>query len=463
MRCTITCPRSMVRWISGILLKYGSLEKLPVKSPFYFGAPVRIKFLVAGSLAFLVGCSTSGHEVTESVVDLERQASVGEAAWEWGATGNERLAVFPVPGGVAVLQRNGVVILSGETGEEIWQYRVGEGEISGNLSDDGRYVVLRVEADGSRLEGGELVVLDSGTGEIEHEFEISDIEAFERVGWMPQVGESLSGVMGDIWVVQEEEDVVAYDLGGGGNVWSTPTSELSRCADVGSVDDLAVLDEALVVAVTCYEQPEDRESVDMVEGRDFVSGLVGLNPVSGEELWRFEEQLGMFPADSQGRTLEVQESGLLVVDYPFEDVRQLVDPTEGEVWGLGRNNVLWSSADGSRVGVWHAELRDYRIEEPSGDVLASLEGETGASPAPTVSGGGFLGLEEGVLYVAEEIPADAEEPVIGYFSGFGGASEIGTSGHGGARREIHAVVSVPGAVVVSYTEDGGQSGVIGLH
>ncbi|WP_433699795.1 PQQ-binding-like beta-propeller repeat protein [Nocardiopsis sp. CA-288880] len=398
------------------------------------------------------------------MVELEHRSAVSEVAWDWSASDGSRLAVFPVPGGVAVLQAAGIVVLSGETGEELWRYRVSEGEVSGNVSDDGRHVVLRSEGDAGADTGGtELTVLDSGTGEIVHEFDSSGVEAVERVGWMPQIAESLSAVMGDIWFVHEEENVVAYHLGDDRDVWSTPTSDLSQCAGVGSVDDLAVLNEALVVAVTCYEQPEDREPVDMVEGREFVSGLVGLDPASGEELWRHEEQLGLFPADSQGRTLAVQESGLLVAEYPYTELRQFVDPAEGEVRGLGRNNVLWSSGDGSRLGVWHAESRDYRIEDRSGGVLASLEEETGASPDPTVDGGGFLGLEEGVLHITEEILADAEEPVIGYFSGFEGNSEIDVSGHGGARWEVHAAVSVPGAVVVSHTETEGRSGVIGLR
>ncbi|GAA1437937.1 hypothetical protein GCM10009602_04830 [Nocardiopsis tropica] len=418
------------------------------------------------SVSVSTGCSAlgSGHEVAESVVELEHRSAVSGVAWDWAAPDRSRAAVFPVPGGVAVLQAAGVVVLSGETGEELWQYRVSEGEVSGNVSDDGRHVVLRSEGDtGAGTGGTELTVLDSGTGEIVHEFDSNGVEAVERVGWMPQIGESLSGVTGDIWVVHDEAGVTAHQWEDGEARWSSATADLARCTDVGSVDDLAVLDGVVVAAFTCYEQPEGEDPVDMVEGREFVSGLVGLDPASGEELWRHEEQLGLFPADSQGRTLAVQESGLLVVEYPYTELRQFVDPAEGEVWDLGRNNVLWSSGDGSRLGVWHAESRDYRIEDRSGGVLASLEEKTGASPEPTVSGGGFLGLEEGVLHIAEEIPADAEEPVIGYFSGFEGTSEIDASGHGGARWEIHAAVSVPGAVVVSYTETEGRSGVIGLR
>ncbi|MFD3684406.1 PQQ-binding-like beta-propeller repeat protein [Nocardiopsis sp. NPDC058631] len=424
---------------------------------------MRIIFSIFFLMVFLVGCSSPGHQVTESVVELDHRTSVSEVAWEWGTPDSSRLAVFPVPGGVAVLQTAGVVVLSGETGEELWQYQVSEGEVSGNVSDNGRYVVLRWERNGGEDTGGaELIILDSGTGEIVHEFDSTDIEAVERVGWMPQIGESLSGVTGDVWVVQDEDGLTAHQLEDGEVLWSSATGDLARCADVGSVDDLAVLDDVVVAAFTCYEQPEGQEPVDMTEGQEFASGLVGFDPTTGEELWRSESQIGLFPADSHSRVLTVQGRGLIVVEYPYEEVRQLVDPSTGDVTDLGRNDVLWSNSDGSGLGVWHAESRDYRREDRSGEVLASLVEETGAAPAPTVSGGGFLGLEDGVLYLAEEVEGGADTPMLAYFAGFQGVSEI-TVDWDAQRTEVHDAESVPGAVAVSYTDGEGRSGVIGLR
>ncbi|MEE2036469.1 PQQ-binding-like beta-propeller repeat protein [Nocardiopsis sp. CT-R113] len=427
------------------------------------GRSVRIRFSIFFLPIFIVGCSSQGHEVTESVVELEHRSAVSEIAWDWAAPDSSRSAVFPVPGGVAVLQAAGVVVLSGETGEELWQYRISEGEVSGNVSDDGRHVVLRSEGDTGEGTGGtELTVLDSGTGEIVREFDSSDVEAVERVGFAPQIGESLSGVTGDIWVVQDEAGVTAHQLEDGEVLWSSATADLAACAAVGSVDDLAVLEDVVVAAFTCYEQPEGEDPVDMTEGREFVSGLAGIDPTTGEELWRSEGQAGLFPADSHSRVLTVQGSGLIVVEYPYEEVRQLADPSTGDVTDLGRNNVLWSNSDGSELGVWHAESRDYRHEGRSGEVLASFTEEAGAAPAPTVSGGGFLGLEDGVLYLAEEVEGGEDAPVLAYFAGFQGASEI-TADWDAQRTEVHDVVSVPGAVAVSYTDGEGRSGVIGLR
>lgn len=245
-------------------------------------------------------------------------------------------------------------------------------------------------------------------------------------------------------------------------LWASATADLARCTDVGSVDDLAVLDDVVVAAFTCYEQPEGEDPVDMTEGREFVSGLVGLDPTTGEELWRSEDQLGWFPADSHGRILAVRGSGLITVEYPYEEVHQLVDPSTGDVTELGRNVVLWSSPDGSALGVWHSAARDYRKEDRSGETLTSLTEETGAVPAPTVSGGGFFGLEDGVLYLAEEVEGGADAPVLAHFAGFQGAAEI-TADRDARVTEIHDAVSAPGAVAVSYTDDEGRSGVIGLR
>lgn len=146
--------------------------------------------VAALSVVLSVGCSTSvdGHEVAESVVDLEHRPAVSEVAWDWTAPDSSRSAVFPVPGGVAVLQAAGVVVLSGESGEELWQYRISGREVLGNVSDDGRHVVLRSESGTGAGPGEtELTVLNSGTGEIVHELHSSGIEAVERVGFAPQI------------------------------------------------------------------------------------------------------------------------------------------------------------------------------------------------------------------------------------------------------------------------------------
>lgn len=217
---------------------------------------------MAASLAFfLVGCTLGdgGHEVAGTTVELEHRTSVSAAAWEWEAPGSSPSAVFSVPGGVVVLRGDGAVALSGETGEEIWKYQDPERETLGNVSDDGRYVVLQT----GDVDGTELLVLDSGTGEVVYEqpFDRFGAEIVERVAEMSQLQGSLSGVTSDLWVVREESGVVARRLTSEGTLWSVAAKELARCEGVGSVDELAVLDEVVVAAVTCYEQPEDKDPV----------------------------------------------------------------------------------------------------------------------------------------------------------------------------------------------------------
>src|SRR5699024_7312819 len=130
-----------------------------------------------------------------------------------------------------------------------------------------------------------------------------------------------------------------------------------------------------VVGTNCYEQPVDEDAVEMTVGRDFISGLVGIDVDTGKVLWRWEEEVGLLEADSIERKFSLHENGLLAVEYPYDRVAQVVDPITGDVTISDEGRVVWSSDDGSRVGLWDQRTRNYRIEDLDGKIYESLLGE----------------------------------------------------------------------------------------
>ncbi|WP_026338433.1 MULTISPECIES: hypothetical protein [Nocardiopsis] len=424
------------------------------------------------SALLLVSCSAeegSGGGVTgsdgapqELVRDREYRSEVSGAAWTWEAPeGVSRTRVLPVPGGVAALLDDGVVGLSGENGGPMWEFRVPGSEVFGSVADHGRYFTLQILDSEDESAPPRMVVLDTVTGEPVQDYSLTEGDSSSGMvrGW-------LGNVTDEHWITVDGDGggLTAFELGSDRTAWSVP--DLARCEDVGSVDALVTLDEVTVAAVTCYEQPEGEDSVEMTEGQEFVSGFVGIDSATGEELWRTEEQTGMFPADSRERTVTVHESGLVTAYYPYAQAGRVVDPTTGEVATLEEGRVLWTNGDGSLLGVWNERARAYRTQDRSGEVREGGTGEgTGAAESILNALRGdplVVGLEDGVLQVSEEVSGGGETE-IAVFQSFEDAVPVMFTADGETPLEIGNALSAPGAVALSYSSGEGRSGVIGLH
>ena len=425
------------------------------------GSGMRFVLVVTFFSLVSSACSLGGsvREVADSVVDLDHRERVSEVAWVWESPGDYRPAIFSIPGGVAVIHNEGVVALSGDSGDEIWKYEVPNHAVVGNISDNGKYVVLQVGGEESE---GDLIVLDSGVGELVYEKPLPDfsMEIVERAMEIPQLRDSLRGVTDESWIVLTESDVMAHRLRGEGNSWSVSNSEIAPCGDVTSVDSIAVLSQVVVAAFTCYEQMEGEGEKNFTEGHEFTSGFVGLEVETGEALWRSEGRVGMFPADSQSREMNAFAENILLVKYPYENTKQLLDVISGEVIEEGRRAVIWSSRDGSRVGFWDIESNDYVIEDFSEGIVESLSEYKSHVPGSVLGGGGLVGLEGGVVYLAEEVSGERGKSVVAEFVGFRQREEI-VFGEGVDVKIVDGL-SVPGSVVVSYVDSKGRGGIMGL-
>ncbi|MGW5879266.1 outer membrane protein assembly factor BamB family protein [Nocardiopsis terrae] len=358
--------------------------------------------------------------------------------------------------GVVVLLEGGAFALSGETGEELWSYYDRGEQLAGNVTDDGEYVVLHDE------DSDRTVLLETDTGRIAHEYglDLSEYE-YTKTTSPHDLDAALGGITGETWVVRWENSVSSYDLDTGEPVWAA--ADVPSCSDVGQVDSLTVQKEVVVAATTCFEHPEDKETVAWTVGWDFTSELVGLDPGTGEELWRVEHSIGRMPYDSLGRTVTSRPGGLVYIDFndPSLPLRySLLDIEAREATHLETRSLLWTSQDGARLGLWDTETGDYLIQDRSGDVERTLERDGVSMSDDMVADGHRVGLEGGVLYLAEWTEDGSVPEGFARFEGFDSSTTFVWD-----RAESISVsnaLSVPGGVAVAYRADG-EPGVMGLR
>ena len=402
-------------------------------------------------------------EEWEPIQELEYPTSVSEVAWRWEVPeGNDthRVWLLPVAGGVGAVLDDGIIALSAETGGEMWSYQVSGSEVFSSGSSNGRYFVLQILDSEDKDAPPRMVILDLETGELVEDYLLSggaDSTGKQR-GW-------LSSINDERWVTASEGGLTAYALGSDHAVWEV--KDVVECDEnMGSVDGMVTGEKVTVVGTTCYEQPEEEDEIHMTEGQDFISGLVGIDMDTGKELWRWEDRLGLFPADSMERNFTLHENDLLTVDYPYDRIGQIVNPETGDVTTLDEGQVLWSNDDGSRFGVWDQYTQNYRIEDLSGEVYEALEDkELDIADLIYVArrGGRIVGLEKGALEVTREVPEEAGQIDIAAFQGFESTNSVSFSWSETYDLRFVEARSVPGAVAVSYLSYGETSGIIGIR
>ena len=402
-------------------------------------------------------------EEWEPIQDLEYPTSVSEVAWRWEVPeGNDtpRVGAIPVTGGVGAVLDDGIIALSAETGGEMWSYQVSGSEVFKATSSDGRYFVLQIMDSEDEDAPPRMVILDLETGEPVEDYLLgggADSTGMAR-GW-------LKNINGERWVTASEEGLTAFALGSDHAVWEV--KDVVKCDEnMGSIDGMITGEKVTVVGTTCYGQPEDEDVVKMTEGRDFSSGLVGIDMDTGKELWRWEEQLGLFAADSMERSFSLHENGLLAVEYPYDQVGQFVDPATGDVTIFDEGRVVWSNDEGSRIGLWDRRNYDYRIEDLEGETYEALpekELDILDYMFSVEREGHVVGLEEGLFQAVREVPRNAGKVEIAAFQGFESVASIDFTWNEEILLRLRGASSVPGAVVIPYYTFREDSGIIGIR
>ncbi len=424
----------------------------------------------AAVLLPLAGCglsSGSDHSTNDEVQELAYPERIEQVGWEWQPPEDARIiGSVPVPTGVAVVLDDGYVVLAGDTGEELWRYRAQDTARAAYASRDGEYLALEVEGTES---ASVLLRFNPSTGEILEESARdeagSDDAGVDDRSFRQSVEE---GTM----VVRSSEGpaLTALSLETGEPVWTR--EEPAGCTTTeglnSSTDDAVVLDGVVVEAFTCAPSVVRDFTYTREEGDVVISGLVGRDLRTGEELWRFEEDFGIHAFQSIEHRSLAPLSGQYLVMRTLNSPNVLLDVSTGEVIGEWEGGVIGVLEDGSVV-VWYARDGEYRRETPEGTALATLPNPVEAIPDTSdVTGLGTddsIVLAEGIVNSGEHsLGPDAEIWFHGWDSGDAPVViDVSQVGMKDAEARL-STTAVPGAVVLSYTESGddGRQTLLGL-
>lgn len=391
---------------------------------------------------------------------------IEQVGWEWQPPEGARIVdTVPVPTGVAVVLDDGYVVLAGDTGEEMWRYRAQDAALAAYASRDGEYLALEIK----EPEAGSLLLrFDSSTGEILEE-SARDEAGGEDTGvdvssFSQSVGE---GTM----VVRSSQSpaLTALSLGTGDRVWTheEPTECTTAEGLNSSTDGVIVLGDVVVEQFTCAPSVVRDFTFTREEGDVVLSGLVGRDLRTGEELWRFEEDFGIHAFQSMDhRSLDPLSEQHLVM-RTLNSPNVLFDVSTGEVIGEWEGAVIGVLEDGSVV-VWYPRDGEYQRENPEGTTLATLPNPAEAIPdSSDVTGMGTddsTVLEEGVVNSGEHsLGSDAQV----WFHGWSSENRPAVIDVSQVVTEDEARVSTtvaPGAVVLTYAADGddGDQALLGL-
>lgn len=406
---------------------------------------VRLAAAVGAVVLSAAGCGVfSGHRHTtnDDPRELSLPQRIEQVVWDWEAPEGVRLvATVAVPVGVVVVLDDGFVALAGDTGEEVWQYRVGEDARAAYASRRGDYLAMEVE---DPEDGALLVELAPSTGEVVKQVAIEETD--DERGINGAFGRNVSdGVL----ILRDPFDAPALEgrsLETDEALWVREDPPECTAVDGPTTDTVAsvVLGEVVLEGFSCTGGDDE-------DG----AGLLGRDLFTGEELWRFEEVLGP----------SVPGLGVLHRRYdPLTDrhlamrtlngLTRVFDVVDGELLGEWEEQVIGVLEDGS-VALHSAEHNQYRREDSSGELLAALSVPRGVNRSvypvlvdDGVVSHGYSTLEPGVRvwFQSWEWENDGEPVVI----------DVADERLSDPEAAVSAT-AIPGAVLLHYSEDGPEA------
>ncbi|MEY9215021.1 PQQ-binding-like beta-propeller repeat protein [Thermobifida halotolerans] len=406
---------------------------------------MRLAAAVGAVVVSVAGCGVfSGHRHTtdDDPRELSHPERIEQVAWDWEAPEGVRIvATVAVPVGVVVVLDDGFVALAGDTGEEVWHYRVGEDARAAYASRQGDYLAMEIE---DPEDGAMLVELAPSTGEVLKQAAIEETD--DERGINGAFGRNVSdGVL----ILRDPFDDPALEgrsLETGEALWVREDPPECTKVDGPNTDTVAsaVLGEVVLEGFSCTGGEDD-------DG----AGLIGRDLYTGEELWRFEEVLG--PSVPGLGVLHRRYDPLTDRHLAMRTVNGLTrvfDVVSGELLGEWEEEVIGVLEDGS-VALESAKHNQYRRLDPSGELLTALSIPRGVdrSVYPVVVEDGVVShgrstLEPGirVWFQSWEWENDGEPVVI----------DVDDERLDDPEAAISAT-AVPGSVLLRYSEDGPEA------
>lgn len=374
------------------------------------------------------------HEVADDEVPVpEAVTSVSEIGWEWRPDEEETaLAVHAQSRGAVIELEDGLVGLQGDTGNELWRYRLPEATaLSTSFSPSGEHALVAASDEPA-------VLLDTSTGAVVAEDIDWDGEAhlLDHTRLLHHRGEATEALF------------TVSDLESGKTLWRQETPKTCSGGGPSRLVSRLLHSEAIVLLLHCSENTS-QEALRAPES-DTVNALVALSPNDGRDLWRQES------ADSEGRGLvsALMLQGTLAADLPGEEGWLIIDPVDGTLIAESPKPVLAVGEDTYLAGPdpW-AEDPTHELRTFDGEVAASvtLSEDRWAGDTPETA----IGLPEQLISVDMErgSPEDAVNAVVTPWDG--GRDDVITATTTGTASRIDPgrLLSVPGAVLVYVPVD----------
>ncbi|WP_235006007.1 PQQ-binding-like beta-propeller repeat protein [Nocardiopsis sp. JB363] len=336
---------------------------------------------------------SADHNVAEDEISApDAVSSVSGIGWEWRPGEGERVtAVHPGPVGAVIELADGLVGLRGDTGDELWRYRVPDTEgFSASFSPSGTNVLVTATDEPSAL-------LDTATGASLAE----DVEGgggarlLDEGRLLHQRGEATETLL------------EVSDLETGETLWSQGTPQ--TCSDGGPTRQISTShhSDAIVLLLHCSE--DTSEGALRTPAPDTVNALVALDPVEGRELWRVESE----DTDGLGMAQARMFQDGLVAEFPGEEGWLIIDPTDGTTIAESPKPVLSIHEDGYLAGPDpFAEDPTHELRTFDGEVTATVTVPDGRLPADTPESA--VGLPEHLLGIDMErgTPEDAIDVLL---------------------------------------------------
>ncbi|MFE1167537.1 PQQ-binding-like beta-propeller repeat protein [Nocardiopsis sp. NPDC058789] len=379
--------------------------------------------------------TNADHEVSEGgMAAPEDVTSVSEVGWEWHPGEDESATdVHPGPVGAVVELTDGLIGLRGDTGEELWSYRIPEaGGFSASFSPSGEQVLVTASDEPATL-------LDTETG----------ATVAEDVDWDGQTLLLDETRLLDYRGEATELLFEVSDLESGETLWQQETPVACPGDTPSRLISALHASEALVLLLHCSE--DTSEGALRVPEADTVNALVALDPVDGEELWRQESE------DTEGLGLAeaLLLQGAVVADLPGEEGWLIIDPADGSVLAESPKPVL-------SVGEGHYLAGPDPLAEDPTHELRTFDGEVTASATlpddrwPGDTPESAVGLPEQLVTVDMErgSPEDPVNAVVTPWDDAGSEDVIdATATKRASQDDPGRLLPVPGALLVYVPVD----------
>lgn len=427
-----------------------------------FAALLGISILVVACSESEVPSSSNHSTYSGDIGEIHHVDSVSRVSWEWDAPEGYVLRdVLSGVGGAVMVLGDGVIGVEGETGEELWRYRLPDSSLeSAAITPGGGSVVLiyRVEGEGKF----DVVVLDAGTGELNGKYSSPAVD---------------NGSERDFHLTDHARLTLSE---GGGFGLSAESLE--------NGETLWEFQEEPWASVRNFELSAASEMVVVSALRGENIAAVGLNAKTGEPLWEekfpFEAGEGDLPLSTFSKG---GETLMLEVEGGFSGVRArwFLDSLSGEEMAEsiifedeGRSLVAFNEQGSVERMVDTGQGPDHvRVEYQAMDFDGSVREhvEFSGRPAERLLHPGII-LDEGVLRLNYLTDGDlARGDVTAEFWPWSGDEPqavpidlapneellLNMEGSINADADAPRLVSVPGAVVVTE-ESVGSVRAVGL-